>query len=316
MVADNKAQLSPSKLSRVDAIRQALLAAEETGKRQHDGTALGEAAIAAEHAQRNATTAEEHVEDCLADFEKSVQKFDTSIAYVREAFSPPPPTDQYMSGLPQTPRRGDSPAPSTPSRSKNKTSKIEEIEEIDSEKPLDKDGIGTSTKSIVPVSPQPVPGGVIRFSPSKEVVEEGSNFPAYIVYSGPNRDHRMFYAWRTIIDKGLDGAKDWMMGNPDTLYKGFPTKALAHRYYQECEEDGVFDALKVISRNRRQLLYIVTRGVVPGVYDSRFELMRDGLQWKGGEVTVFEGNKQDADSLFQMWKEQGRLVRRKKTIGL
>uniref|UniRef100_A0A0W0F774 Uncharacterized protein n=1 Tax=Moniliophthora roreri TaxID=221103 RepID=A0A0W0F774_MONRR len=81
-------------------------------------------------------------------------------------------------------------------------------------------------------------------------------------------------------------------------------------------DEGVFDALQVIPVNKdKSLLYILTRGIAPGVYTSKSQLIRDGLQFRGGTVTVYKGSHAEARCIFDDWKAHGKVKLLKKVIG-
>ncbi|ESK82633.1 hypothetical protein Moror_11216 [Moniliophthora roreri MCA 2997] len=164
------------------------------------------------------------------------------------------------------------------------------------------------------------PGGVIRattkVTTEGEIIEMGSNFPAYIIYVGPDNEHCLFTSWRTISERGVEGVEAWIAGVKNTYYKGFTLSKHAHQYYQECIDEGVFNALQVILVNKdKSLLYILTRGIAPGVYTSKSQLIRDGLQFHGGTVTVYEGSHAKARCIFDDWKAHGEVELLEKVIG-
>ncbi|EEB92956.1 hypothetical protein MPER_08458, partial [Moniliophthora perniciosa FA553] len=200
MVAPNDSITNKTK--RIEAIRLALRASQEAGQRQH---ALGEAEFQKQNAEQQLAQAEDKVEECFEKLSQSAQTFNESMVYIREAFSPertlPGDEDPQVSTLEPKPKIEVPGTPKTPGNVK---------QEI----------------TYTPGSPIPrTPGGTIRttmtITPEGEKVEVGSNYPAYIVYIGPRNQHRFFTSWRSIPEKGIEGAQNWVAGVNNTYIKGF-----------------------------------------------------------------------------------------------
>ncbi|EEB93714.1 hypothetical protein MPER_07594, partial [Moniliophthora perniciosa FA553] len=197
----------------MEAIRAAIQASQDAGQLQY---ALGEAEVEVRNAQRHLVKAEENVEDCLSKLNRSADDF----THVREVFSPPPaqPVQHSLAAR-------DKPGSRSTQASKDRV--------VSPSIPRHAD---EPELSHVVGSPAPRrPGGVIRstvqFTPSGDVVQEGSNFPAYIVYYGPNA-HRLFTSWRSFPERGIEGAQDWVNSSPGkSYYKGFQSLQLAQQYY-------------------------------------------------------------------------------------
>ncbi|KAK1218401.1 hypothetical protein PQX77_018924 [Marasmius sp. AFHP31] len=151
------------------------------------------------------------------------------------------------------------------------------------------------------------PGGVIIQAtsvPINGVVHPGSRVPAYVVYHGSNNRHGVFFSWGPRHNQNVPYAAAITSGIDDAVYKGFRDTDMAQRYYQEALDTGVIDILNT-ARLSSEECYIVTKGVQPGVYFQRGSMMKYGLQWRGGEVTVMVGTPAAAKELFRRWEYQG-----------
>ncbi|KAL0059331.1 hypothetical protein AAF712_013937 [Marasmius tenuissimus] len=156
-------------------------------------------------------------------------------------------------------------------------------------------------------TPSQSPGGVIiqaTSTPIVGVVHPGSRVPAYVVYHGANNKHGVFFSWGPRQDQNVPYAAAIASGIDDAVFKGFRDTNMAQRYYQEALDTGVIDILNT-ARLSSEECYIVTRGVQPGVYFQRGYMMKYGLQWRGGEVTVMVGTPAAAKELFRTWERQG-----------
>ncbi|EEB89274.1 hypothetical protein MPER_12643 [Moniliophthora perniciosa FA553] len=297
------------KSMRLEAIRQAILACEDAGDSNH---ALSAAEVEKQAAEQQLVEAEVKVEDCFERLSASAQRFSESMSYVRDSFSPERSLPDIGAALRPNPPDSVTKSflvPSTMTSQHNSGAKHQEV-------------------AHTPGSPVPrTPGGIIRASAKLtsggDVVEAGSNFPAYIVYVGPNNEHRFFTSWfapsaprKTIPEKNIEGLEEWVAGHAKSYFKGFRSSKRAREFFQECEDDGVFDVLKVEPKQPgNQLFYIVTCGVAPGVYTSKAQLVRNGLQFRGGTVTVYDGSLSEAKRMFNHWKGEGIVSVRERVIG-
>ncbi|KAL0570016.1 hypothetical protein V5O48_011946 [Marasmius crinis-equi] len=157
-----------------------------------------------------------------------------------------------------------------------------------------------------PATPSRRPGGVVEAPPPTPIVgrvHTGNRLPAYVVYHGKDNRHGVFESWRAV---------DYLPELPfaaaigsvtDVVCRGFRSIEMARDYYSEAVEDGIIDILNTPPRNDEY--YIVTKGAKPGVYTQRGFLMKEGLQWRGGEVTVWVGTLSAARDQFRAWVQEG-----------
>ncbi|KAF9067371.1 hypothetical protein BDP27DRAFT_1191049, partial [Rhodocollybia butyracea] len=64
--------------------------------------------------------------------------------------------------------------------------------------------------------------------------------------------------------------------------KKFDDFRTAKMYYNEVCNTGILNLLKPVPC--RDEIFIVIRGVNPGIYKKRYELLNKGLGWRGGYV--------------------------------
>ncbi|KAK7060253.1 hypothetical protein VNI00_001018 [Paramarasmius palmivorus] len=310
-------QNSPSKEARLQAIREALEASQEATQNHQ---ALSEAEVKMERANAEWEDAEANLTNCLDQMTLSADKYSASVAAVRNIYGVTPhgnvstqadhprtPNRQHTRSAVESPRTR---TPRTPRTNSNPNNTPRANAGTNNPEPASTPTPAPAPDVFQDGSPLPNPGGLYRSyrqvrGKGLEATYVGSSFPAYLVYVGPNKEHRLFYSWETILQIGVEGAKEWLAGAKMTYYKGFTSSERARQYFRECEETGVFDALKVEPRQRGgTLYYIVSRGVKPGVYSTKHELIRDGLQWRGGQVTVWDGEEEGAMHLLNHWRAE------------
>ncbi|KAE9404869.1 hypothetical protein BT96DRAFT_813031 [Gymnopus androsaceus JB14] len=93
---------------------------------------------------------------------------------------------------------------------------------------------------------------------------------------------------------------------PGRLVKSFPTVQAAKSTYQECLQTGVLGLLA--QEDTKTTVYIVTKGFEPGVYASRKNALKYGLNWRGGEVTCTDGTVIQAKAIFELWRSLGHVT--------
>ncbi|KAK7054878.1 hypothetical protein VNI00_003341 [Paramarasmius palmivorus] len=314
-----------SRLSRMEAIRRTLVATQEA---QASEEALSLAQCEMVRASLQVEDAEDNLAQCLEQMTVSTQKVQQSLSSARHVFqekggrkgtrssgtrtpqhaaSTPPSSSHRSSGRERTRSRRPDSAPRTPSDASARGTDV--VQQVAPQSPTPAPqtptrvtGRGTNVVHT-PGSPAPNPGGFVRSTRPKT-----ANFQAYVVYVGRNNEQRICDTWPE--------AQAFMKGAVMPYHKGFKSAARARAYFQECIDSGVFEALKAEASNSgNKLFYIVTDGVAPGVYNTKYGLVRDGLQWRGGVVTVFEGTETDADSLFEEYENGGYVHRREAFVG-
>ncbi|KAK7437702.1 hypothetical protein VKT23_018418 [Stygiomarasmius scandens] len=122
--------------------------------------------------------------------------------------------------------------------------------------------------------------------PTTPNTNQGKCFRAYVVYHG--RRKGAFGDWRS--------TNFIISGDADAVYKGFQTLELAKESYQLTHRSGVLNALDY-QPERGEPHWVVIQGVHPGVYKSRYEVLRDGLYWGGGAVYTYN-DVNDANAFF------------------
>ncbi|KAE9387647.1 hypothetical protein BT96DRAFT_790140, partial [Gymnopus androsaceus JB14] len=87
------------------------------------------------------------------------------------------------------------------------------------------------------------------------------------------------------------------------VFKSFATLEEAQNHHREAKETGVLELLK--REVEPSDIYIVTKGIAPGVFERRGRMMKNGLGFRGGEVQFSQGKASDAKQVFLQWEAQG-----------
>ncbi|KAE9403704.1 hypothetical protein BT96DRAFT_814734, partial [Gymnopus androsaceus JB14] len=89
----------------------------------------------------------------------------------------------------------------------------------------------------------------------------------------------------------------------EAVFKGFGTLAAAQNHHAEAIATGVIALLK--RDPEAGDIYIIIKGVKPGVYKCHGLLMKDGLGWRGGEAMYSSGTASQAKAVFRQWEQDG-----------
>ncbi|KAE9387292.1 hypothetical protein BT96DRAFT_777186, partial [Gymnopus androsaceus JB14] len=87
------------------------------------------------------------------------------------------------------------------------------------------------------------------------------------------------------------------------IFKSFATLEEAQNHHQEAKETGILELLK--REVEPSNIYIVTKGIAPGVFERQGCMMKNGLGFCGGEVQFLQGKALDAKQVFLQWEAQG-----------
>ncbi|KAK1232442.1 hypothetical protein PQX77_004418 [Marasmius sp. AFHP31] len=136
-------------------------------------------------------------------------------------------------------------------------------------------------------------------TPSSSTPPAAARFRAYVLYRGSQPG--VFASWSQ-LKKQLARGKD-----EDNVYKGFYTLEEARDAFFSAKKSGVIQKLTASPPQGLVLTWVVVEGVVPGVHESAYEMLRDGLLWHGGRVFSF-ASKEEAEEFWESALEDGSYV--------
>ncbi|KAJ3717367.1 hypothetical protein C8R42DRAFT_644622 [Lentinula raphanica] len=131
----------------------------------------------------------------------------------------------------------------------------------------------------------------------------GESGPWYVLYHGRDGAQGVF---NSLDEAQQDGVtlRALTQFYKHCIYKKFETRALAEKIHAELAKSGVLNLLR--PQPVKDEVFIVLKGVCPGVYTKRLDLLVRGLAWRGGEVMGTTGARRDALKVFEEWEAEGR----------
>ncbi|KAJ3871439.1 hypothetical protein F5051DRAFT_446188 [Lentinula edodes] len=120
----------------------------------------------------------------------------------------------------------------------------------------------------------------------------------YILYHGCDGAQGLFDSYDE-RRSGKQSLRDLTQFYNHCIFKKFNDYPTAKMYYEEHVESKVLNMLQPAPE--KDEVFIVIRGVRPGIYVKRITLLVGGLAWWGGEVMVAVGSKSDVLKVFAQW---------------
>ncbi|KAJ3755174.1 hypothetical protein EV360DRAFT_86151 [Lentinula raphanica] len=296
--ANEPAKLTPSQLispegrrARLAAIEEGLLSAQsEHHTRVNVAEQVANIAstlVTKEHARVKLQADLDTVEDEIAD---AVNAASQTLQNLQFAFTPPStpsrshkletPTKSFklhtQPARPQSPSRSPTPTPRTPKVIPG----------------------GRFTMAALPNPDGGSPGGN---APTVAIIKETG--PWYILYHGRDGAQGIFNSFDEVQKDG-PSLRSLTQFYKHCIYKKFQSRAQAEMIYAELVESKVLNLLK--PQPVKNEIFIVLKGVCPGVYTKRLDLLVRGLAWCGGEVMGSNGARKDALKVFEEWEAEGK----------
>ncbi|KAE9385349.1 hypothetical protein BT96DRAFT_840806 [Gymnopus androsaceus JB14] len=123
----------------------------------------------------------------------------------------------------------------------------------------------------------------------------------YVLYDGHDHKDGVFTTYRDTDEE--PGIYPYIRNYGEAVHKSFLTLEAAQNHHREAKETGVIGLLKRDAEVDD--VYIVTKGIEPGVYTRRGLMMKNGLGYRGGEVQFSSGKASDARRVFSQWEAAG-----------
>ncbi|KAK1224175.1 hypothetical protein PQX77_012936 [Marasmius sp. AFHP31] len=108
---------------------------------------------------------------------------------------------------------------------------------------------------------------------------------AYVLYKGSRPSV-------STIKRELEKQKDGL-----NVFKGFDSFEEANKAFRAAKNSRVVEELKATPPEDGQLVWVVVEGIAPGIHESAYEMLRDGLGWHGGVVHSFV-DKEEAEAYW------------------